>query len=372
MKACSAVVALVAAALAAIGYRGQLLWCGARGIPLGTFWRRPGFSADQMPPMDGLVALVTGANSGLGLEVSRQLLRANATVVLACRDVAKCEAAAQTLRAEAAALAVMARPDVRVVHVDLSDLRQVGRAAQTLDAELGALDLLVANAGVAAQFPLTLTPDGVEQTFQSNFLGHFALVTRLLPLLERSSQRRGAPSRVVHLTSGAHRGAPPGGVSGGLPLTLDGVNDDRVGAYARYGTAKLASLAFSAELSRRRRHRGLLSVAVHPGVVATSLLRRDNFGAMLGPVFGPALWGLAQARNALFAYLPQRAALSVLYAAVSAELEQGGAAAGHQLIVPVATPWPPHHAMATDAAFGAALWEFSEGVVARATAFVDA
>ena len=52
--------------------------------------------------------------------------------------------------------------------------------------------------GVAAQFPLTLTTDGVEQTFQSNYLGHFALVTRLLPLLERSSQRRGAPSRVVH------------------------------------------------------------------------------------------------------------------------------------------------------------------------------
>ena len=148
--------------------------------------------------MNGLTALVTGANSGLGLEVSRQLLLANATVVLACRDVAKCEAAAQALSAEVAAEAV--RPDVRVIHVDLSDLRQVGRAAQTLDAELGALDLLVANAGVAARFPLALTTDGVEQTFQSNYLGHFALVTRLLPLLERSSQRRGAPSRVVRLT----------------------------------------------------------------------------------------------------------------------------------------------------------------------------
>eukprot|EP00964_Phaeocystis_antarctica_P134522 scaffold98808_cov69-Phaeocystis_antarctica.AAC.10 len=137
----------------------------------------------------------------------------------------------------------------------------------------------------------------------------------------------------------------------------------------------------------------------------------------MGPVFGPAVWAIAQARNALFgwlvtgqpgrvghlqpdtsiavpagaqralrarnalfAYSPQRAALSVLYAAVSTELEQhathsrdaqprgtvyllthyvleqGGAAAGQQLIVPVATPWPPHHAMATDAAFGAPLW----------------
>ena len=158
MKACSALVALLALALAAAGYRGDMLWCGARGIPLGTIWRRPGFTADQMPPMNGLTALVTGANSGLGLEVSRQLLRANASVVLACRNIAKCEAAAQTLSAEVAAAAV--RPDVRVVHVDLSDLRQAGRAAQTLDAELGALDLLVANAGVAARFPLALTTDG--------------------------------------------------------------------------------------------------------------------------------------------------------------------------------------------------------------------
>ena len=257
MKACSAVVSLVAAALAAIGYRGQLLWCGARGIPLGTFWRRPGFSADQMPPMDGLVALVTGANSGLGLEVSRQLMRANATVVLACRDVAKCEAAAQTLRAEAAALAVMARPDVRVVHVDLSDLRQVGRAAQTLDAELGALDLLVANAGVAAQFPLTLTPDGVEQTFQSNFLGHFALVTRLLPLLERSSQRRGAPSRVVPLTFASNH------------LCLDGerpATPTRIGSSLLKVTCRLTSILHTRRcISPRAR-----TVARHPAASAAA------------------------------------------------------------------------------------------------------
>ena len=74
MKACSALVALVALALAAAGYRGDVLWCGARGIPLGTIWRRPGFAADQMPPMNGLTALVTGANSGLGLEVSRRVV----------------------------------------------------------------------------------------------------------------------------------------------------------------------------------------------------------------------------------------------------------------------------------------------------------
>ena len=152
------------------------------------------------------------------------------------------------------------------------------RAAQTLERELSGLDLLVNNAGVAAQFPLRLTADGVEQTFQANFLGHFALTTRLLPLLERAAVARGAPSRVVHLTSGAHRGAPAAGV----PLSLAGVNDGGIGAYTRYGMAKLASLAFSAELSRRHAATALVSAAVHPGVVATELLRVDNFAAMLG------------------------------------------------------------------------------------------
>ena len=294
MRFCYAVLALIAAIIAGALYRGDAFWCQARGIPLGTFWREPGFSIDRMPDMAGLVALVTGANAGLGLEVSRQLLRANATVVLACRDTTKCEIAAQALMTETS------KP-VRVVHVDLSDLNQVSpaplprpppilastlrvalpqvvRAAQTLERELSGLDLLVNNAGVAAQFPLRLTADGVEQTFQANFLGHFALTTRLLPLLERSAVARGAPSRVVHLTSGAHRGAPAAGV----PLSLAGVNDGGIGAYTRYGMAKLASLAFSAELSRRHAATALVSAAVHPGVVATELLRVDNFAAMLG------------------------------------------------------------------------------------------
>ena len=118
MRFCYAVLALIAAIIAGALYRGDAFWCQARGIPLGTFWRQPGFSIDRMPDMAGLVALVTGANAGLGLEVSRQLLRANATVVLACRDTTKCEIAAQALMTETS------KP-VRVVHVDLSDLNQV-------------------------------------------------------------------------------------------------------------------------------------------------------------------------------------------------------------------------------------------------------
>ena len=94
----------------------------------------------------------------------------------------------------------------------------------------------MANAGCATQFPRRLTVDGIEATFQANYLGHFLLLTRLLPLLEKTASCPGAiPSRVVHLTSGAHRGAPEAGV----PLTLDGINDPDIGPYARYGMAKV-------------------------------------------------------------------------------------------------------------------------------------
>ena len=108
----------------------------------------------------------------------------------------------------------------------------------------------------------------------------------------------------------------------------------------------------------------ILSTAVHPGVVATKMLRMDNFAAMLGAFTGRLAWLVAQARNVLFAYSPQTAAVSVLYAAVADELEAPGLNGG--LYVPVATRWPPHHPMAHDATFGARLWKFSAGLVRNA------
>ena len=97
---------------------------------------------------------------------------------------------------------------------------------------------------------------------------------------------------------------------------------------------------------------------MHPGVVATDMLRLDNFASMLGPIAGRAAWLLAQARNLLFAYSARTAALTVLYAAAASELARERLSG--ELFVPVATRWPPHHPMAADAAFGRALWDFSE------------
>ncbi|CAE8702675.1 unnamed protein product, partial [Polarella glacialis] len=338
--------------------RADLFWNNGRSIPLLSFWREPGFSYDQLPDLSGKVALVTGANTGLGRETALQLALANATVLMGCRDMGRCEAAVSELRAEALRVKGLSSryPQLKAVYIDLADLRQVATAADALFMELDALHILVNNAGVATQFPHTLTRDGVELTFQANYLGHFLLTTLLLPLLERS-----APARVVHLSSGAHRGAPLEGV----PLSREGVNDPETpGPYARYGMAKLANLVFARELDRRFFSKGIFSNAVHPGVVATDMLRPQNFEAMLGPQLGPLALGLARLRNSLFAYSPQQAALSLLYCAASPEVET--LAVHGELVVPVATRWQARHPMAEDADFGKALWRFSQQLVSEA------
>lgn len=346
-----AVLTVLVAAIGVGCYRGDAFWCGARGIPLGTAFTRSGFSLGQMPYLAGRVALVTGANTGLGLEVARQLAKANCSVVLACRDPVKCAAAASTVIRYSGGAA----PAVTTVDLDLGSLQSVAKGAARVRRQLRSLHMLVLNAGVATQFPLTTTADGIERTFQANYLGHFALVRELKSLLEASARRSRTPSRVVHLTSGAHRGAPAEGV----PLSLAAINGP-MGAYARYGTAKLANLVFAQELARRSPKKLLVSTAVHPGVVATEMLRMANFASMLGPGLGHMAWLLAKIRNLLFAYWPRTAAVSVLYAAVGATTEiidEG------QLIVPIATHWRARHPMAFNATFARELWHFSERLV---------
>jgi NAD(P)-dependent dehydrogenase (short-subunit alcohol dehydrogenase family) len=379
----SLLTAIVAALFAM--YRTKMFWCDARSLPLATALRTAGFSLDQMPNLEGKVALVTGANTGIGLEVSMQLVLANATVVMACRDSGKCDKAVHAVTEAASAKACSG--SARGMVLDLSDLVQVDAACDTLIGEImkgdaKALHILVNNAGIATQVPHTLTTDNIEITFQVNYLGHFHFTQRLLPMLRaarpRESYRPGgkrggtAPrSSVVHLSSGAHRGAPTEGV----PLSLEQLNDPgSMNAYARYGMSKLANLAFSRELALREKNL-IVSNAVHPGVVATEMLRRANFHGMLGGTLGDAVFYLAQLRNALFAYSSPTAALSVLHPAVAPYMENGPAASDDlhfdpvaknvsgQFYVPIATRWEPHHSKAHDPAFGEALWDFASALV---------
>lgn len=207
----------------------------------------------DIPDQTGRTVVVTGANSGLGLRTAEALAAKGARVLLACRNPQK---AADALAA-VGAVATDAAPEF--VAMDLADLASVRRAADEIAEKVGALDVLVNNAGVMA-VPRGRPADGFELQFGTNHLGHYALTGALLPALLRSS----AP-RVVTVSSIAHWG----GV-----IRFRDPNWKRF--YLRwpaYSQAKLANLMFVSELDRRARSAGtaLVSVGAHPGLSDTHL-----------------------------------------------------------------------------------------------------
>jgi NAD(P)-dependent dehydrogenase (short-subunit alcohol dehydrogenase family) len=211
------------------------------------------WTADQIPDQSGRIAIVTGGNSGLGLETTRQLARAGARVVLACRDTGKGDAALERIRAGV--------PDanVEVAALDLANLASVRDFAERIKGEGTGLDLLINNAGVMAP-PRRETADGFELQFGTNHLGHFALTAQLLAAMEGREE-----ARVVTVSSGAHR-------MGRIDFD-DLQSDSGYKRWRAYGQSKLANLLFAFELNRRLRAAGvpIKSVAAHPGYAATNL-----------------------------------------------------------------------------------------------------
>jgi NAD(P)-dependent dehydrogenase (short-subunit alcohol dehydrogenase family) len=255
------------------------------------------WAAADIPDQAGRIAVVTGANSGLGAVTARELARAGATVVIACRNTAKGDEAAQSITAAVPAA------DLAVRLLDLADLGSVRTFAETFAGEHDRLDLLVNNAGVMAP-PRRLTADGFESQIGTNHLGHYALTGLLLPRLLAA----GAP-RVVTLSSGAHR-------MGRVNFSnLQG--ERRYNNWLAYGQSKLANLLFCFELQRRATAAGteLRSMAAHPGYSATNL-------QFAGPsrFYETAIMGVT---NKLVAQSADMGALPTLYAATVADLPGG-------------------------------------------------
>jgi NAD(P)-dependent dehydrogenase (short-subunit alcohol dehydrogenase family) len=218
------------------------------------------WTADDIPPQQGRVTLVTGANSGIGYEAALALARAGATVIAAARDPRRGEDAVARIRAAAP------RAAVELQRLDLADLESVRRAAAEVAERHDRLDLLINNAGVMA-LPRRETADGFEMQFGTNHLGHFALTGLLLERL------RAAPApRVVTISSGAHRA--------GRMRWDDLQGERRYHRWLAYGQSKLANLLFAFELQRRaeRTGLGLRSMAAHPGFTHTNL---QNVGPLM-------------------------------------------------------------------------------------------
>jgi NAD(P)-dependent dehydrogenase (short-subunit alcohol dehydrogenase family) len=248
------------------------------------------WTAENIPNQTGKIAIVTGANSGIGFEMARALARKQGTVILACRNKEKGEAAVGQI--------VQEYPQAKafLLQLDLSDLTSVRRFANEFTGHYNRLDILINNAGIMAT-PFGKTADGFELQFGTNHLGHFALTGLLSNLVIRTPR-----ARVVTVSSGGHRFAK---------MDFDNLNGekdyDRQRAYAQ---SKLANLLFTYELQRRFEGAKVdaIAVAAHPGWTATNL---------------QAQWRLIRMLNVFLAQQPKMGALPALYAATAPDVQGG-------------------------------------------------
>jgi NAD(P)-dependent dehydrogenase (short-subunit alcohol dehydrogenase family) len=270
------------------------------------------------------ICIVTGGNSGIGKATVAGLAQLGATVVMACRDASKGNAAKGEIAAETGS------NDLHVMQLDLASLESVRAFAAAFMAKFSRLDVLVENAGVMTR-KRELTADGLEMNFGVNHVGHFLLTELLLPVLKAS-----APSRIVVVSSNLHS-------SGRFDFDDLAMEKSWRGSYPR---SKLANMLFVRALSRRLEGTRVVVNALHPGVISTDLAR--DYPA---PIRLIARWFFRSpeqgARTSLYlATAPEAAGISGRYFADAKEAKSGKAA--------------------LDDALAERLWTETQGLLARA------
>ncbi|CAE7204582.1 unnamed protein product [Rhizoctonia solani] len=233
-----------------------------------TFPGTPRWSVDDLPDLSGQVVIVTGGNSGIGLELCKVLLNKGAKVYMTSRDRVKAEKAIEDLKKETFG------KTPTFIELDLADLRSVRRAVEEYKSMEQELHVLYNNAGVMMSPPELKTANGYDLQFGTNVLGPYLFTTLLLPTLihtARTSPLAGGTARVVNASSGVHWAAPRGGVNY-ASLTPNHKEADEIrhkmGTTSLYAQSKWAVVAFSNELARRYGSQGIMSVALHPGAIA--------------------------------------------------------------------------------------------------------
>ena len=243
-----------------------------------------------MADMTGKVCVVTGANTGIGLETARGLAEMNASVVLACRDPERGQAAVADIKSRSK------HSKVESMLLDLASQASIRGFAAALQKKFDRLDVLVNNAATVPS-RRELTTDGLEMQFGVNHIGPFLLTELLLDLL-----KSGAPSRIVNVASNAHQNAR---------MNFDDLQaEQKYNFFGVYGKSKLANMLFSYELARRLEGSGVTANCLHPGGVRTKILR--NVKGPLGFIVKYGTYVLMS---------PRRGAKTSVYLASSPEVE---------------------------------------------------
>lgn len=253
------------------------------------------FLLDKIPSQKGKIAVVTGANTGLGYETALGLARKECKVIMACRNKDKAEKAMAGIRKE------VPNADLEFITLDLNSLKSVREFAKVYREKYDTLDRLINNAGLMIP-PLMRTEDGFESQFGVNHLGHFLLTNELFSVIKRTEN-----ARVISLSSIAHKNGR---------IHFDDPNWEK--SYSKmdaYNQSKVACLMFAYELQRRLNDAGsiVISIAAHPGVSDTELGR--YIPKVLYYVFKPI--------TPLFTHHPKEAAKPTLMAALDENVKGG-------------------------------------------------
>ncbi|HUY21185.1 MAG TPA: SDR family oxidoreductase [Acidimicrobiales bacterium] len=286
----------------------------------------------DVPDMTGKTVVVTGGNSGIGLETAVALARAGATTLITARDPARGAAAVADIRARAG------NDAVDVVLFDLGSIASIRQGAADILGRCRRIDVLVNNAGLVLS-DRRETEDGFEATFGVNHLGPFVL-TRLL--LDRITES--APARIVNVASTAHKGARHG-------LDFDDLQTTRgYGGMRVYSKSKLANIYFTTELARRLEGTGVTVNCLHPGTVSTGYGRDGDASGFLA-------FGVKVIRP--FILSPEQGARTSVYLASSPEV--AGVSGGYFVKCKAHTP----SAAARDDQAARRLWEASEALTGQ-------
>lgn len=296
--------------------------------------------AFEIPDIDlsGKAALITGANSGIGYETTLGLAKTNCTVIMACRNLSRGQAAMEQIQA--------AHPEakLKLMQLDLSALNEVRRFAAEFRENFSKLDILINNAGML-DYSGKKTKDGMSLVFVTNYLGHFLLTSLLLDIIPDSAE-----SRIISLSSVAHRKGE---------IMFDDIHGRTPDSARRqYRQSKLACLMFADELDRRLKAEGksTRSLAVHPG------------GSDTGIFLGGPKWKyrLLKLIAPLIAHSNKEAAKPTLYAALGLDI-QGGEYFGPQGFRDYKGPVgiANRSEYSKDAKIASKLWKLSEEMCSR-------